>query len=76
MTTPDIGTLLTLLAESKREHAHCKGDPHLSRGRNVQRRPVASSARRNRRAARLPDASASGHNTTAPPPLNTPAYRD
>ena len=38
----------------------------------MQRRPVASSARRNRRAARLPDASASGHNTTGPHPLARP----
>ena len=26
MTTSDIGTLLALLAESKREHAHCEDD--------------------------------------------------
>ena len=34
----------------------------------MQRRPAASSARRNRRAARFPAASASGHNTTGPRP--------
>ena len=46
--------------------------PPAPASRTVQRRPVASSARRNRRAARLPDASASGHNTTGPHPLARP----
>ena len=42
--------------------------PPAPASRTVQRRPVASSARRNRRAARLPAASLSDHNTTGPRP--------